>query len=117
MRINASILDAFNRVEYALKYVPKKHKQISLSNEDSKEAIQEAFNKCISFEIAEDEIYFVVEATEKEISTLIEDNERYLKSSLIFIKNSAERKEEYKESIYAYIEKYNLTVVKEFLER
>ena len=117
MRINASVLDTINRAIYYKKLTPSKTKEVFISADKSKDVFAKAFLECISFELDEEGIHFKVEKTRDDITKDLEENNVRIRSQIISLRKTCERKEEYKNQIYEYCNKCDLQWILEEIEK
>lgn len=106
--INASLLDTINRAVWVLNEKPSKFKELSLTNDNTKEDFTKAFNDCVGFVIEDENIVFTAPRTTEEINAIIEDNNRYYRSQVNTLKKACERSEKNKVEVYSYLERMGL---------
>jgi len=98
---------------------PKKRyltKEIELDCNSNKELFIKYFKECISFDIYEDTISFIIHQTDEEITEDYEDQlyqkEKFLKELL----NKCNLREEYNKQVINYLQRHNLKWLLQELE-
>ena len=75
----------------------------TVDNDDNKETIVELFKTCISFDIKDDYIEFVIKRPQEDLDKFQEDRKNYLEYSIKQLKNWYDKKIENKEQILTYL--------------